>query len=55
MRVLVTGSHGYIGSILVPMLRGEGYEVLGLDSNLYENCVFGDATLDGARTKEGHP
>jgi nucleoside-diphosphate-sugar epimerase len=34
------------------MLLGEGYEVLGLDSNLYENCVFGDATPDGPEIKK---
>lgn len=40
MRVMVTGSHGYIGTILVPMLLEEGHEVTGLDSDLYEWCTF---------------
>ena len=41
MRVLVTGSQGYIGTVLVPMLLDLGYDVVGLDSDLYENCTFG--------------
>lgn len=41
MKVLVTGSHGYIGTILAPMLMAEGHEVVGLDSDLYEECTFG--------------
>jgi nucleoside-diphosphate-sugar epimerase len=41
MRVLVTGHLGYIGTILTPMLVREGYEVLGLDSDLYRRCTFG--------------
>src|SRR5262245_16211118 len=40
MRVLVTGHKGYIGTVLVPMLRAEGHEVIGLDSDLYRSCTF---------------
>ncbi len=42
MRVLVTGCHGYIGSVLVPLLVGEGHDVVGLDTNWFKPCVFGD-------------
>jgi nucleoside-diphosphate-sugar epimerase len=42
MRVLVTGSHGFIGTILVPMLKKLGHEVVGLDSDLYKFCTYGD-------------
>ena len=40
MRVLVTGHLGYIGTAMVPMLLRAGHEVVGLDSDLYENCTF---------------
>ena len=40
MRVLVTGHLGYIGTRLVPMLLERDHEVVGLDSNLYEDCTF---------------
>jgi nucleoside-diphosphate-sugar epimerase len=40
MKVLVTGSRGYIGCVLVPMLQKEGHEVIGLDTDLYERCTF---------------
>ncbi len=42
MRVLLTGYHGYIGSILAPMLARHGHQVIGLDSLLFEGCDFGD-------------
>jgi nucleoside-diphosphate-sugar epimerase len=42
MRVLVTGDKGYIGTVLIPMLLAEGHHVVGLDSDLFENCTFGD-------------
>ena len=42
MRVLVTGHQGYIGTVLVPMLLERGYDVVGLDSDLFEDCTFGE-------------
>jgi nucleoside-diphosphate-sugar epimerase len=42
LRVLVTGHHGYIGSVLVPMLEQAGHDVVGLDSDIFEPCLFGD-------------
>lgn len=42
MRVLLTGHNGYIGTILTPMLLDAGYDVVGLDSNLFTGCTFGD-------------
>lgn len=41
MKVLVTGHDGYIGTVLVPMLQSRGHEVHGMDSMLFESCVFG--------------
>jgi len=40
MRVLLTGSHGYIGSVLTEELRRKGATVLGLDTNLYPDKAF---------------
>ena len=41
MRVLVTGHDGYIGTVLVPLFQQAGHEVVGLDSGLFTECVFG--------------
>jgi nucleoside-diphosphate-sugar epimerase len=49
MKVLVTGSHGYIGTVLVPMLMSKGHDVVGLDTDYYERCTFGGA-LPGVET-----
>ncbi len=40
MRILLTGSHGYIGSVLAPMLLARRHEVVGLDTGFYEDCTF---------------
>lgn len=41
MRILVTGSDGYIGVLLTPLLEESGHEVVGLDYGLYEGCSLG--------------
>ena len=42
MRVLVTGHLGYIGTVMVPMLLQEGWDVVGYDSDLFERSTFGE-------------
>jgi len=46
MRVLVTGHKGYIGSVMVPMLLNAGHEVVGLDSDLFQQCTFSPGIHD---------
>lgn len=41
MKVLVTGHHGYIGSVLAPLLAEAGHDVTGLDTRFYRGCDFG--------------
>jgi nucleoside-diphosphate-sugar epimerase len=40
MKILVTGHHGYIGSVAAPMLAEAGHDVTGLDTFFYEGCDF---------------
>jgi len=50
MRVLVAGDRGYIGAVMVSVLRAAGYQVDGLDLGLYEGCDFGPGPASiGAR------
>src|SRR3954469_15570588 len=41
MRVLITGHNGYIGSVLAPMVRAAGHDIVGLDTFLFEGGTFG--------------
>jgi nucleoside-diphosphate-sugar epimerase len=42
MRILITGSHGYIGSVLAPVVARAGHDVVGLDTCFYRGCDFGE-------------
>jgi nucleoside-diphosphate-sugar epimerase len=43
MRVLVTGSDGYIGAVLGPMLLERGFDVVGMDCGFYrDGWLFND-------------
>jgi nucleoside-diphosphate-sugar epimerase len=39
-RILVTGTEGYLGSLLAPELIRQGYDVIGLDTGFYKERAF---------------
>jgi len=41
MRILLTGSRGYIGTVMAPMLIRAGHDVVGVDSDFYRRSTFG--------------
>jgi len=41
VKVLVTGHHGYIGSVVAPLLAEGGHDVVGMDTFFYRGCDFG--------------
>jgi len=46
MRILLTGHKGYIGAVAAPMLGSAGHEVVGLDTDLFAECDFGEPALE---------
>lgn len=41
MKILVTGSRGYIGTVVAPMFARAGHDVVGIDTDLYRRSTFG--------------
>jgi nucleoside-diphosphate-sugar epimerase len=54
MRIFVTGSDGYLGSLLTPELLRRGHEVIGLDSGYYKEGTLyrSEATTPLTLTKD---
>jgi len=52
MRILVAGDRGYLGTVMVPLLRQAGHEVVGLDAGWYDGCDFGPVP-DGYEQRTG--
>ncbi len=46
MKVLVTGNKGYIGSVLMPILAGQGYDISGYDIGYFDECELTRAFSD---------
>ncbi len=46
-KILVTGSEGYIGTVTMPMLIENGFEVVGLD-----NCYYSEGNLNNSKFPE---
>jgi nucleoside-diphosphate-sugar epimerase len=51
MRVLVTGSGGYIGAVMVPLFVEAGHDVVGLDTGFYDGCDFGGHEQESRRLR----
>ena len=43
MRILITGSDGYIGSLMVPFMVRAGHQVTGLDTRYFKDAALGGA------------
>ncbi|BBZ12418.1 NAD-dependent epimerase/dehydratase family protein [Mycobacterium branderi] len=48
MRVLVTGTQGYLGCLVAPMLLAEGHDVVGLDTGYYRSGWLCPGRLAGS-------
>ncbi len=46
MKVLLTGSQGYLGTVMAPVLQREGHEVTGLDVGWFAPMVLGPEPTD---------
>ena len=47
MKILATGTEGYIGSLLGPLLRERGHEIVGVDTGFYAEAQLYEPAPNG--------
>jgi len=47
MRVVVTGNLGYVGTVMTPLLSEQEFEVWGIDTGYYRDCLLGPVERTG--------
>jgi nucleoside-diphosphate-sugar epimerase len=50
VRVLLTGSDGYLGAVMAPVLAARGHDVVGLDAGFYRDGLLYDAQAPPIQT-----
>ena len=50
--ILITGSHGYIGSVVSPELKNLGYNISGIDNGYFIDCKVNNLFQDIPYTKK---
>ena len=50
--ILITGSHGYIGSVVYPELEKFGYTIKGIDNGYFLDCLVSGSIRDLQFTKK---
>ncbi|MGE0216294.1 NAD-dependent epimerase/dehydratase family protein [Mycolicibacterium sp.] len=53
MRVLITGSDGYLGALVAPYLSARGFDVVGLDTGYYKSGWLCSEHVIGTETGRG--
>jgi len=52
MKILLTGHQGYIGAVAAPILRAAGHQVIGLDTDWFAGCEFGEPAQPSRELKK---
>ena len=47
MKILVTGNLGYVGTVMTPLLSEQEFEVWGIDTGYYRDCLLGPVERTG--------
>ena len=53
MRILVTGTEGYLGHVFAPTLLAAGHDVIGVDTGFYREAQLYRGVDQQARNQDG--